>query len=101
MDGSIYQDFTNYLSKTIAEQVTEAVLKEINRVQENSLSNTEEYYLTREEVISLCKIKSLSTLWAWKKNGLLVPKYKAGRKPLYLKSDVVDFLNTKGGGCDE
>lgn len=97
MDGNIYREFTKHLSQEIALQVIEAVLKELSTAQGNSSSKSEKEYLTREEVASLCKIKSLSTLWSWRKNELLVPTSKAGRKPLYLKSDVLQFLNTKKG----
>ena len=52
-------------------------------------------YLTREETAKLCKINSLSTLWNWKQKGKLIPLQKAGRKPLYLRQDVLNFLNRK------
>lgn len=52
-------------------------------------------FLTRRETADLCNVKSLSTLWNWEKQGLLIPKMKAGRKPLYLRQDVINFLNTK------
>ena len=62
--------------------------------------DTADSYLSREEVAAMCKIKSLSTLWAWKEKNLLVPTSRAGRKPLYLKKDVLAFLEGKRGGTD-
>lgn len=59
----------------------------------NNSKPTEKLYLTKKEVMELCGIKSKTTLWNWKEKGLLVPRAKAGRKPLYLRSDVIDFLN--------
>ncbi|MDB0602200.1 helix-turn-helix domain-containing protein [Tenacibaculum maritimum] len=52
-------------------------------------------YLTIKEVLEICKVKSKSTLWNWQQKGKLIPKKKSGRKPLYLKQDVEDFLNIK------
>lgn len=50
-------------------------------------------YLTKKEVADLCKVKSLTTLWNWEQKGKLVPKRKAGKKPLYSRQDVEAFLN--------
>lgn len=61
----------------------------------NSLRPQEPLYLSIEETMELCRISSPTTLWNWKKAGTLIPKAKAGRKPLYLRKDVVDFLNNK------
>jgi hypothetical protein len=52
-------------------------------------------YLTIKEVLEVCKIQSASTLWNWRQKGKLVPKKWSGRKPLYLRQDVEDFLNIK------
>ena len=50
--------------------------------------NQKENLLDRKEVANLCKVKSLSTLHYWNKQGLLKPTHKAGRKPLYRYEDV-------------
>jgi predicted DNA-binding transcriptional regulator AlpA len=92
---TIYQLDLDELSNAVAKKVLERINQSIFHSQE------EEKYLSRKEVASLCNVKSLSTLWSWNKKGLLVPKSKAGRKPLYRKSDVIQFLNNKKGGSDE
>lgn len=55
-------------------------------------SETNQRLMSRNEVSELCGV-SLVTLHNWKKKGLLVPAKKAGRKPLYLLSDVLHFLD--------
>lgn len=49
-------------------------------------------YLTRKETAELCKVSSPTTLWNWEQQGKLVPKRKSGKKPLYLRKDVEEFL---------
>lgn len=58
----------------------------------------EKEILTREETAKLCKVKSLTTLWNWERAGKLAPTMRAGKKPLYLRQDVMNFLNNKEGG---
>lgn len=96
MEKNVYNEFTKTISKDIVRQVMED-LKLFYTTQTPLTSNDVEY-LTREEVASLCKVKSLSTLWSWRKKKLLIPTSKAGRKPLYLKSEVLAFLDCKEGG---
>lgn len=55
----------------------------------------EKEFLTRRETANICNVKSLATLWNWEQKGDLVPCAKAGRKPLYLSSDVKNFLYRK------
>ena len=61
-------------------------------------SSIENDFLTRIETAELCKVKSLTTLWNWEQSGKLVPKMKAGKKPLYIKQDVIDFLIRRDSG---
>jgi len=74
--------------------VIEDAIKRHNKTEQEKVVIKEELgdNLTRKEVLALCKIKSLATLWNWKQKGKLVPKKKAGKKPLYLRQDVEDFL---------
>lgn len=58
----------------------------------------EKEILTREETARLCNVKSLTTLWNWEQDGRLIPTMRAGKKPLYLRKDVMNFLNKKKGG---
>ena len=66
-------------------------LESYESTKKNTNKNSKNY-LTRDEVAEICGIKSLSTLWHWKEKGLLVPKLRAGRKPLYKLKDVINFL---------
>jgi len=52
-------------------------------------------YLTISEVAEMCGIKSKSTLFNWKRKGKLMPTKKAGRKPLYKRTDVERFLESQ------
>lgn len=61
-------------------------------------NNQEAVFLTRKETAELCRVNSMSTLWNWKQKGLLIPSSKAGIKPLYLKTDVLNFLKRRDSG---
>ncbi len=84
---------------------TESLDEKINRlerqiqvIQEKLLKKKdEEIYLTIKETAKLCKIKSVVTLHNWKIKGILKPSGWVGRKPLYKKQDVIDFIEKKQG----
>lgn len=82
--------------------VIEDALKKHNKTEQKKLVHKDKLgdYLTKKEVLKVCKIKSPTTLWNWEQKGKLVPKRKAGRKPLYKYQDVIDFLENKKGGKD-
>lgn len=93
------------LSPFSIEELTEVLTQKIfaliiSNSKPNSLTekNKEKEILTREETAKLCKVKSLTTLWNWERDGKLAPTMRAGKKPLYLRQDVMDFLNNKEGG---
>lgn len=89
----LVQLLTNEI-KDLLQKKNEVVIKQVFNDEQKS------DYLTKQEVADLCKVKSLTTLWNWKQKGKLVPKKMAGRKILYLRQDVEDFLNRinwKGG----
>ncbi|WP_417443625.1 helix-turn-helix domain-containing protein [Joostella sp.] len=67
---------------------------EITSMETAKMEEKEEF-LTREETAKLCRVKSLTTLWYWCKKGILVPALRSGRKPLYRKSDVINYLEGK------
>lgn len=64
-------------------------LSEIESYQK-SPDNTNEHLLI-DDVCRLTR-KSRVTVWTWRKNKLLLPVGMSGRSPLYLKSDVLNFL---------
>ncbi len=61
-----------------------------------SIDNTTSYTKSEEHLMihEVCKLtrKSRVTIWQWNKKGILRPIGKSGKNPLYLKSDVLDFL---------
>ncbi len=85
-----------------------SLIEKINRLERQVRTLSEKLfnkennkpYLTREETAKMCGVRSLTTLHNWKIKGILVPTGKAGRKPLYKRQDVVDYIEKKGG-CDE
>lgn len=48
-------------------------------------------YLTVNDVVRILNC-SRSTIWRWQKNNRLVP-VKVGKKALYKKEDIDDFVN--------
>jgi len=88
------------LSQITVEELTNGIASRLfAQLQEQGLSTTlqkeKKEFLTAQEVAEMCNVKALSTLWNWRKQGLLIPEAQAGRKPLYKYDDVVDFLNNK------
>jgi len=79
-------DTTSYEVERLAEKMHQLEQKL------NALKPAEKKFLTRKETMELCRITSPTSLFNWKQAGKLVPKAKAGRKPLYLRQDVIDFL---------
>ena len=77
--------------------VVEDILQKNSEKEQRKLVINEELgnYLTIKEVLKICKIQSATTLWNWRKKGKLIPKKKSGKKPLYLRQDVENFLNNK------
>ncbi|WP_075341182.1 DNA-binding protein [Tenacibaculum agarivorans] len=90
------------LSTLSVEELTETLTQKIfalikSEVKSNPIKTKEKEILTREETAKLCNIKSLTTLWNWEQDGRLIPAMRAGKKPLYLRQDVLNFLNIKEG----
>ena len=87
------------LTSISLEELAEAVFQKFSALHNNTIETSsndtekqEDTYLTREETAKFCKLKSLSTLWNWQHKGKLVPSANSGRKPLYLRSDVIAYL---------
>jgi len=87
------------LSNFIAAKVIEGI-KTFTFLSEQPVNVNSPDLLTAKEVAKICKVKSLSTLWYWRKQGLLVPTSRAGRKPLYKHQDVINFLEGRKGGTN-
>ncbi len=91
----------NELVKVLTSKIEDIILKK-KEVETKEVVNTEQKSenLTRKEVAEMCKVTSLTTLWNWEHKGKLIPKRKAGRRPLYKYQDVIDFLENKKGRQD-
>lgn len=73
--------------------ISDSVKKELeNFKRELSKSNSSEDLLTREETCELLSI-NLSTLWSYTKTGKL-PSKKIGNRVYYLKSEILEALNS-------
>ncbi|GAA4954805.1 hypothetical protein GCM10023314_30610 [Algibacter agarivorans] len=80
----------------------EDIIQKNNEVVSKQVFNTEpkSKYLNKKEVAEICKITSPTTLWNWEQKGKLVPTRKAGKKPLYLRKDVEEFLKGNYNGSN-
>lgn len=88
--------FTELSLDELSTAISEKLLAKLSKqVFSTSFKEENKEFLSANEVAEMCKVKSLSTLWQWRKQGLLIPEARAGRKPLYKYDDVVNFLNNK------
>ncbi|MEH1007457.1 helix-turn-helix domain-containing protein [Winogradskyella sp. ECml5-4] len=77
----------------LSSMISESVKTELEKFKkELSKSNSDEILLTREETCELLSI-NLSTLWSYTKKGKL-PSKKIGNRVYYLKSEVLEALNS-------
>lgn len=77
----------------LSSMISESVKRELEKFKkELSKSNSDEILLTREETCELLSI-NLSTLWSYTKKGKL-PSKKIGNRVYYLKSEVLEALNS-------
>ncbi|WP_431107733.1 helix-turn-helix domain-containing protein [Winogradskyella poriferorum] len=85
----IVQTTTSELSHLISDSIK----KELENFKlELSKSNFNEVILTREEACKLLSI-DLTTLWSYTKKGKL-PSRKIGNRVYYLKSEILEVLNS-------
>jgi len=49
--------------------------------------------LTQKEVLPILGLKSPTTLWNWRKNGILKPDTYIGRSPRYKRSSIQNFID--------
>lgn len=74
-----------------AEDKMNLILLKLESIVNTTSNITSEEHLMIDEVCKLTR-KSRATIWQWNKKGILKPIAKSGKNPLYLKSDVLDFL---------
>ncbi|AZI66541.1 DNA-binding protein [Kaistella daneshvariae] len=79
-------------SEKNADEKMDLILSKLESMESatSNASHKDEHLLINE----VCKLtrKSRVTIWNWNKKGLLKPIGKSGKNPLYLKSDVMEFL---------
>lgn len=94
------------MTKEILEMITKHIVADSNKKSEDkidlilskleSMGNTESGQKSDEHLLidEVCRLtrKSRVTIWQWNKKGILKPIGKSGKNPLYLKSEVLDFL---------
>lgn len=73
--------------ENLQEIMNECFQKAKNAIIYDHVQETEEHYLTTQEV-SIRMHADRSTLWRWARTGYLVP-VKIGKKNLYKESDII------------
>lgn len=63
----------------------------MNIEKENSPLEGDKLLISIDEACSLLN-SVRSTLWVWEKKGTLIPASRIGKRVMYRKSDVVDFM---------
>ena len=79
-------------SEKDANQKMDLILSKLESMENASPNPSElEEHLLINDVCKLTR-KSRVTIWKWSKTGLLKPVGKSGKNPIYLKSEVLNFL---------
>jgi len=86
------------LLNSLSESIAERVSQKINQSQVKEVEKSEEGFLETLEAMKFLKIKSQVTLKKYVNSGLIPkPKRIGGRKLVYKKSDLLNYLsNAKG-----
>jgi len=86
------------LLNSLSESIAERVSQKINQSQVKELETPEEGFLDTIEAMKFLKIKSQVTLKKYVTSGLIPrPSKIGGRKLVYKKSDLLNYLsNAKG-----
>lgn len=91
--------FTGISSEELIKQIVEKTKEEVVKllvIQKPKEQNcNEEEYLTQKEACEFLKCSS-TTLWRLVKQNKISP-VKSGRKNLYLKSQLTNYLRKEGG----
>ncbi|MDP9960400.1 helix-turn-helix transcriptional regulator [Chryseobacterium lathyri] len=67
------------------------LLSKLENKDSDSAKSEKEEHLLIAEVCELTK-KKRTTIWLWRKKGLLTPIGQSGKSPIYRKSDVLNYL---------
>ncbi|MBB4119778.1 transcriptional regulator with PAS, ATPase and Fis domain [Mesonia hippocampi] len=68
------------------EDLINGLKAQLEELKRNFIPQQSDEYLTREQTAKLLNI-DLSTLWHWKKKGILIP-YGVGNRVYYRRSDI-------------
>lgn len=84
------KDFQQLIREAVQEEMTK--ITEVIKLNPQSSERDSKELLTRDETSNLLKV-SYTTLFNWNREETLKAK-KIGRKVFYLRSDVMDKLNS-------
>lgn len=86
------------LLNSLSESIAERVSQKINQSQVKEVEKSEEGFLETLEAMEFLKIKSPVTLKRYVNSGLIPkPKRIGGRKLVYKKSDLLNYLSNARG----
>ena len=92
VSGYDLMQFGEQLIKRAMEE--QAILDAARQENESKFSADGETWLTSSEAAKMCNV-CVTTLWAWKKAGFLVPA-KVGRSNRYALSDIKKLMASHG-----
>lgn len=82
-------EFSKFIQQ-FAKEVAELVKEEVNNLSDASAMHEEEWYST-EDICKMLKITK-STLYRHRNLGYIKPAAYVGRKPLYNKASIEEYL---------
>lgn len=78
-------------SESKTDEKLDLLLSKLESKDKDSAESEKEEHLLISEVCELTK-KKRTTIWLWRKKGLLTPIGQSGKSPIYRKSDILNFL---------
>lgn len=87
----IIESGSNVSFQITADELKKFVLEMINIQKENSPLEGDKMLISIDEACSMLN-SVRSTLWLWEKKGILIPSSRIGKRVMYRKSDIIDFM---------
>ncbi|MDR4952597.1 helix-turn-helix domain-containing protein [Chryseobacterium sp. ES2] len=78
-------------SENKTDEKLDLLLSKLESKDKNSVESEKDEHLLISEVCELTK-KKRTTIWLWRKKGLLTPVGQSGKSPIYRKSDVLNYI---------
>lgn len=73
------------------EKKLDLLLSKLESKDKGLAEQEKDEHLLISEVCELTK-KKRTTIWLWRKKGLLIPVGQSGKSPIYRKSDVLNYI---------